>query len=340
MGSPEKSRSSAKGEVDDCSDGKRDMNEYDVECEGSGKRKLKLSKSKKSSNGEDTDVWDSSTRRRSSGDNRKMSSGSSRGDIDEVGNDMKKESMSKQAKKKQDVSALEKLSNWYQDGGLENMPDGGDKSTSKSHARTDDDDDDENSVLIKTTSKSSDYEGHHRRGKNKDERACDGNDTRALGKDSERRESSRGKGHGIFEDTKSRKRWDESDVPTKVEDSSYMGKSERKSETVSDCKHENGRERSASTRLDTSEEKDRVFDSSSDKGKSYSREERRADSDRSKSRSRSDAVERNSKASPLAPEEQTGMDKSEKRRDLRTSGHNAIDGRDRLRNPEDRKSVV
>ncbi|KAJ8442027.1 hypothetical protein Cgig2_007865 [Carnegiea gigantea] len=188
--------------------------------------------------------------------------------------------------------------------------------------------------MRKATSKFSDHAGSHRRGKDKNERTRVGEDAKALHKDSyhvERRESSREKGHGFSEDIKSRKRWD-SDVNSKVEDSSYVGKSERGNETVPDCRHEANHERSASPRLDVSEGKDIALDSAYEKGKS-SREERRADSGRSRSRSRSDAVEGDDKATRLMCEDRTVMEKTEKHRDLRTS--DAIDSRDRLRNPEE-----
>ncbi|KAJ8427946.1 hypothetical protein Cgig2_023241 [Carnegiea gigantea] len=334
MESPEKGRSYAKREVDG-SDGRRDMaGDDDDDWEGNGKRKHKSSKSKKSSNGEDTDGWDGSGRRKSSGErneSRRLSVGSSRGDIDEGDYDLKKESCSKQGKKKQEASALEKLSNWYQDGELESRHDGGDKSGNRSHAKIDDSD---RNTLRRPASKFCDHEGSNRRSKSKDEKACEGEDDKSLDKDShhsERRESNREKGHGLSEDVRSRRRWDESDAMTKAVNISYTGKPEPRSEIGFDAKLEGSCERGSSSRVDTGERKDRVLESASDKGEMYSREERRIDSDRSK---RSDAVEEDSKSSHLIREDGAGKDKSEKHREQRT-GRDGADNRDRLSNMED-----
>ena len=339
MESPEKSRSYAKREIDG-SDGRRDMAGDDDDWEGNGKRKHKSSKSKKSSNGEDTDGWDGIGRRKSSGErneSRRLSGGSSRGDIDEGDYDLKKESSSKQGKKKQEASALEKLSNWYQDGELESRHDGGDKS-GKSHARSDDND---KNTLRRTSSKLSDHEGSHRRSKSKDEKAREGEDDKALDKDSchsERRESSREKGHGLSEDVRGRRRWDEPDTTTKADNISCTGKHESGSEIGCHTKLEGSRERDSSSRVDTSERKDRVLESANDRSELSNREERGIDSDRSKSRSRSDAVEEDYKSSLLTREDGAGKDKVEKHREQRT-GRDAPDNRDRLSNVENDGSL-
>uniref|UniRef100_A0A803M095 Methyltransferase-like protein 1 n=1 Tax=Chenopodium quinoa TaxID=63459 RepID=A0A803M095_CHEQI len=338
MDSPERSRGYAKRETEDSVDGKREIGGDEEEWEGNGKRRHRLSsKSRRASNGEDVDGWDSSGRRKSSGDrneSRRMSSGSTRGDLDDGDYDAKKDSSSKLVRKKQEVSALEKLSNWYQDGDLENRHDAGDKSGTRSHTRSDDN---ERSVLRKTTSKFSDHEGSHRSSRSRDERARDGEDEKALEKDSyhsERKESSREKGHGFTEEVKNRRRWDDSDASMKAEDSSFLGKSDPKGGTVSESKHESSRERSASTRLDTGEGKERVLESTSDKSKSYSKEERRIDADRSKSR-RSDVVEDDSKTSSLSREDKIGKEKNDRHKELKSSGREAIDSRDRSSNLEE-----
>ncbi|KNA24285.1 hypothetical protein SOVF_016930 [Spinacia oleracea] len=337
MDSPERSRSYAKREVEDSGDVKREIAGDDEEREGGGKRRHRLSKSRRSSNGEDVDGWDGSGRRKSSGErseNRRMST---RGDTDEGDYDAKKDSISssKLVRKKQEVSALEKLSNWYQDGDLENRHDAGDKSGSRSH--TSRSDDNERNALRKTSSKISDHEGSHRSSRSRDERARDGEDEKVLEKDSyhsERKESSREKGHGFTEDLKNRRRWDDSDASTKGEDSSFKGKSEPKSGTGSESKHESSRERSASARLDSGEGKERVLESTSDKGKSYSKEEKIIDSDRSKNR-RSDAVEEDNKASSLTREDKNSKEKGDRHKELKDSGREAVDNRDRSSIPEE-----
>lgn len=223
MESPEKILSCSKREVHYDSDGRRDMAGNYEKWEGNGKMKHKSSK------GEDTD---GSGRRKSSGErseSQKLSGGSCRGDMDEGDYDLKKESSSKQLKKKQEVSTLEKLSNWYQDGEPENRHD--DKSN-RSHSRSDDS---ERNAFRKTPLKYSDSEGSFRRSKSKDEKTRDGEDEKALGRDSydaERRVSSREKGYGLPEDVKTRRRWDESDATTKADSSSCIGKHESRSTEV------------------------------------------------------------------------------------------------------------
>lgn len=337
MDSPERSRTYAKRETEDSLDGKREMTGDDEDWEGSGKRRHRLSKSRRSSNGEDIDGWDGSGRRKSSGDrneSRRMSGGSSRGDIDEVDYDVKKDSGSKLVRKKQEVSALEKLSNWYQDGDFENRHDAGDKSGTRSRTRSDDN---ERNVSNKTNSKFSDHEGSHRSSRSRDDRVRDGEDDKALEKDSyhsERKENSREKGHGFTEEVKNRRRWDDSDASMKAEVSSFIGKSEPKGGIGSEAKHESSRERSTSTRVDIGEGKERVLESTSDKGKSYVREERRIDSDRSKSK-RLDPVEEDNKASSVTREDKSGKEKTDRHKELKSSGREAVDNRDRSANLEE-----
>ncbi|XP_074279842.1 N6-adenosine-methyltransferase non-catalytic subunit MTB-like [Silene latifolia] len=335
MDSPERVRNYSGRKADESLDDKREVVVDDVELEGSGKRKHKLSKSKRSSAGEDIDSWEISGKRKSSGDrneSRRQSGGSSKGDIDEGDFDVKKDSNSKYEKKRHESSALEKLSNWYQDGDLENRHDGGDKSGHRSHSRGDDS---ERNAPRKGSSRFSDREGSHRRSKSKDERSRDGEDEKAIERDayhSERKEISREKGQGFSEDVKTKRRWDESGTPTKAEDGSIVGKSDPKNGSGSDFKQESTCERSTSSRLDTGEGKDRALETSSDKGKSYSREDRKIDSDKSKIRSRSDAVEEDNKGSPQIREDRAGNEKIERQREVRTSGREAVDNRDRSSN--------
>ncbi|KAK9749421.1 hypothetical protein RND81_02G124500 [Saponaria officinalis] len=338
MDSPEQSRGYAKREVDLSLDGKREVIMDAGESEGSGKRKHKFSKSKRSSVGEDIEGFDISGKKRSSGDrneSKRQSGGSSRADIDEGDHDVKKDSSSKHVKKRQESSALEKLSNWYQDGDLENRHDGGDKSGYRSHSRSDDN---ERNALRKANSKFSDREGSHRRSKSKDERGRDVEDEKAIESDAylhDRSEISRVKGGASIEEVKNKRRWDESDAPAKTEDGSTMGKSDPKSGPGSDIKHDSSYERSASSRVDTGEGKDRVSESTSGKSKSYSREERRIDSDKSKTRGRSDALEEDNKASPLSREDRVDKEKNERHREVKTSVREAGDNRDRSSNVEE-----
>ena len=152
-----------KRDVEDGLDVKSDRAVDDEEWESSDKRKHRSSRSRKLSNGEDAEGLDG--RRRSSGDRnegRKRSGGSSRAGSDEEDHDSRKESRSKQIKKRQEENTLEKLSNWYQDGELENKKDGVDKLGSRGHGRADE------SEKRKTASKFSEHEGSQSRIKSKE----------------------------------------------------------------------------------------------------------------------------------------------------------------------------
>ncbi|KAB2596686.1 methyltransferase-like protein 1 [Pyrus ussuriensis x Pyrus communis] len=72
------------------------------------------------------------------------------------------ESRSKKMKKKQE-SSLEKLSSWYQDGGLENRQDGGDKSGSRGSIRAEEGD------RRKTSSKLTHHEDTQSESRSKEE---------------------------------------------------------------------------------------------------------------------------------------------------------------------------
>ncbi|XP_021899846.1 methyltransferase-like protein 1 [Carica papaya] len=140
MDSPEHIRNYMKRDVEDNSDVKSDCGGDDEEWESSDKRKHKSSRPRKPNNGEEVEGLDGNGRRRSYGDRgegRKRSGGSSRADSDEDDYDTRKDPRSKQMKKKQEESSLEKLSSWYQDGEPENRQDGGDKSGSRGHGRSD-----------------------------------------------------------------------------------------------------------------------------------------------------------------------------------------------------------
>ncbi|KAL1828047.1 hypothetical protein ACET3Z_006459 [Daucus carota] len=141
MVSPGRIRNPVKREAEENPDLKSDRVKEEEEWDGDDKRKHRSSRSKRSGNGEDSEGVDSSARKRSGDRNesRKRSAGSSRiGGSDEDDYESKKELRSKQMKKKQDESALEKLSNWYQDGeAADNKHDGVNKSGKRGHGRAD-----------------------------------------------------------------------------------------------------------------------------------------------------------------------------------------------------------
>ncbi|XP_059626232.1 N6-adenosine-methyltransferase non-catalytic subunit MTB-like [Cornus florida] len=338
MDSPERGRIYISREFDDSSDIKSDRVRDDGEWDGADKRKHRSSKSRKTGNGEEAEGLDSSGRKKSTGDkneSRKRPSESSRAGSDEDDYDTRRESLSRQLKKKQEESALDKLSNWYQDGELDNKQDGGDKSGSRGHGRPDE------SERRKSTSKLSGSEKSQGRTKGKDEISNDGDLEKPPERDSrysERRESSREKGHGSSEQGRNqRRKWDESDAQRKAEESNHVEKSDLRSGKSSDPKHESARERGMSLRTEPSESKSRALDFSSDKGmKSYDREDRRVDAERSKSKGRSDAPEEDNKGIYLAHEDRSDKEGIEKHRQQRNpSALDVAESRERPFNPDE-----
>ncbi|XVF29798.1 hypothetical protein REPUB_Repub16aG0002200 [Reevesia pubescens] len=298
------------------------------------KKKHKSSKSsRKPSTVEEGDGVDAGTatgsgsgRRRTSGDHRsetrKRSGTSARPDSDDDDYDSRKHSRSKHIKRKQEESSLDKLSSWYQDGELDIRQDGADTSATKPHAWPDDTD--RKKVPSKLSSKT------------KDDTELEKSVDRDS-KNSERRESSRDKGHASFEPSRnSRRRWDESDASRKAEENSYE-RPDLTSGKASDLKYDSARERSASARNEHSDSKSTGADSNNEKGvKSSSREERRIDAEKSKSKVRSDALEEDNRASPLTREDRSGREKIEKHRQQRTpTGRDIAESRDRTSNMDD-----
>lgn len=144
MVSPGRIRNSVKRDAEENLDLKSDRIKEEEEWDGDDRRKHRSNRTKRSGNVEDSEGADNSGRKRSSGDrnesSRKRSAGGSgrTGGSDEEDYETKKELRSKQMKKKQDESALDKLSNWYQDGeAAENKHDGVNKSVKRGHGRPD-----------------------------------------------------------------------------------------------------------------------------------------------------------------------------------------------------------
>lgn len=323
MDSPEYGRSDVKG----------DKFGDDDDLDGSDKRKHRSSRSKKSGHGEDSEVLDGNGRRKSYGD-RKRSGGSNRADSDEEDYDMRKELRSKQTKKKQEESSLEKLSSWYQDGESENKQDGGEKSGNRTQTRSED------TERRKFVTKIPEHESSQSRSKSKEEKSCDGEIEKNLDRDyrhSDRRESGREKGHGSSEHVRSsRRRWDDSGVVQKVEES-YHDKVDSKSGKSADIKHESSRERGTSATKETSEGRNKGIDYNSERGVSSSnKEERRSDVQMSKGRGRSDGLEEDNKDSPVFREDKSGREKSEKHKQQRTpTGRDVSESRDRSYNTDE-----
>ncbi|CAL5363467.1 unnamed protein product [Camellia sinensis] len=334
MDSPEGVQSYTKREIEDGLDMQIDRARDTEEWEGDDKRKQMSSKSRKPGNGEEAEGLDGSGKRRNTGDRnerRKRSGGSSKADSDEDDHQARKESRSKQMKKQQEENTLEKLSSWYQDGEQENKPDGGERSASRGHSRGDE------SERRKSTSKFSDQDSSHSI-KGKDDRSHDKELEKALKRDSlhvERRETNREKDHGSSGEGRSlRRRWDESDAAKKTEESIHEEKCDMGSGKSSDLSRGNAGERSVSTTIDLSDSKNRGLDSYSVKGlKSYDREERRIDSERSKSKGRTEAPEEDNAGSSLTREERSGKDRIEKHRQQRSN--DVVEIRERSFNTDD-----
>ncbi|PSS33398.1 Methyltransferase-like protein [Actinidia chinensis var. chinensis] len=323
-----------KGDMEDGLDMKIDRARDNDKWEGDDKRKQRPVKSRKPGNGEEAEGLDSSGRRRSTVDkneSRKRSGGASRVDSDEDDYEARKESRSKQLKKQQEEGTLEKLISWYQDGEQENKHDGGEKSASRGHTQVDE------GERRKSVSKSSD----HDRVKGKDDRSHDRELEKVMERDSmylERRETNLEKDHGSSDQGKSRRRrWDESDAAKKTEESNHGEKSEKRSGKSSDLKRESAGEGSASATIELSDSKSRCLDPYSVKGmKSYDREERKIDSERSKSKGWSEALEVDNKGSYLTREERSGKERNEKHRQQRNSSNwDGAESRERSFNTDD-----
>ncbi|XP_024025395.1 methyltransferase-like protein 1 isoform X1 [Morus notabilis] len=335
MDSPEHGRSYAKWEMEDGSDVKSDRAGNDDDWEANDKRKHRSSRSRKSGNGEEVEGLDGNGRRKSNGDRndaRKKSGGSSRVDSEEDDYDSRKE-LRKQVKKKQEESSLEKLSSWYRDGEAEIKQDGGDKSDGRGKIRV------EETERRKMTTKNPEHESSQSRSKVKEDKSHDGELEKMLDKDSkysDRRESGREKSHGSSEHTRSsRRRWDETEVVKKAEDN-ISERADLRSGKASDPKYESSREKSASSRNETSESRSKGLDSNSDRGaKANNREERKADAERSKSRGRSEPVEEDSRGSPIAREDRSGREKTEKHKQQRSSGRDVSESRERSFNADE-----
>nr|XP_027111524.1 N6-adenosine-methyltransferase non-catalytic subunit MTB-like [Coffea arabica] len=330
MGSPERVRSSGKKDIEVDPDVKTDRFREDDDWEGDDKRKHRSSKSRKPGTLEDAEGIDSGGRKKSAGDrteSRKRSGGSSRADSDEDDYETRKESRTRHMKKKIEDNTLEKLSNWYEEGEGEIKYDSG----YKGHGRVDD------SERKRLTSKFSDHEISQVRAKDKDEAVLDGNPEKALDRESrfsERRESSREKGHGSSEHGKnSRRKWDDSDVFWKDEDGNYTEKSDIRSGKLTESRIEIVRDRSDSMKFDLSESKIREFDSDGDKGiKAQDKEDRRSEFERNK-RDRLEVLEEDLKGSSSM---RSSKERNEEHRHPRNpAGREIVDSRERSLNADE-----
>ncbi|KAJ0764144.1 putative mRNA (2'-O-methyladenosine-N(6)-)-methyltransferase [Helianthus annuus] len=191
MGSPERVKGHVKRDIEDSSGGRDDE-----AWEADERRKRRSGKSKQPGSGEENEGGENNGRKEKS-ESRKRPGGASKAVSEEDDYESRKESRAKQMKKKQEESALESLSNWYQDGDGENRHDGGERSERR-----------------KSTSKLTGRESSQSRSKVKDERMHDvelpEKDTRKEGRNP-------------------RKRWDDANIGDKVEESkNYAEKYDKK----------------------------------------------------------------------------------------------------------------
>ncbi|KAI3470482.1 hypothetical protein Pfo_027145 [Paulownia fortunei] len=318
MGSPERVRSSTKREIEEDIEVNIDIVRDDDDWVGDDKRKQRSSKSRKPGSGEDVDGLDGSGKKRSMSDrheSRKRVGGSSRADSDQDDFETRKESRSKQVKKKPEENTLDVLSTWYQDGEAENKLDGGDKPGSRGRA--------EENERKKATSKYSEHDA--------DVENVPDRDSRDLVK----RDDGREKGYGYAEHGRNhRRRWDEPDnIGRTIE---YGEKSDARSGKSSDTKLESAseRERSDTLEIEPNDIKSSGFESMNDKGiKSQDREERRVDSERS-NRGRSEFLEEDDKGS-LAREDISSIERFEEHRQQRNPARDIVDGYARSLNADE-----
>ncbi|KAF9614130.1 hypothetical protein IFM89_015449 [Coptis chinensis] len=238
----------------------------------------------------DEEEWDSSEKR-------KYRAGS--GDEDDY--DTRKELRSKQLKKNQEEK---KHSSDYQERESESYRKGRDISGSKG-------DDSERESSRKSSSKPLVLESSQSKSRSKLSSSHDADQEKTKDKDSrysERKESSRDKGHGTREAEKNLKRY-ESDSVRKGEENSYVEKSDSRTGKASDVKHGTVRERLPDLRNESNETKARVVDSNSDTPvKSSNGGEKRIDEENSKSRDRSEALEEDNRLGSISREERSSRD--------------------------------
>lgn len=282
----------------------------DEDWVGADKRKQRSSKSRKSGGSEDLDGLDGSSRKRSTSDrheSRKRLGGSSKGDSDQDDYETRRESRSKQVKKKIEENTLDVLSSWYQDGEAENKVEGGDKPGSGGYSRA------EESERKKSTPKYPENDTDVEKVPDRDSR------------DTVRKDSGREKGSGYAEHGRShRRRWDEPDNTGRSAE--YGEKSDAKSGKPSDLKPENASERERSVTLETESNdiKSRAFEPISEKGiKSSDREERRVDSER-RNKERSEFLEEDNKGG-LARDEISHKERFEEQRQQRNPTRDIVD---------------
>ncbi|KAF6157711.1 hypothetical protein GIB67_037284 [Kingdonia uniflora] len=308
MESPEPSRSYMKRVGDERLDVKGDRVGEEEDMESSDKRKHRSSKSRKHNNAEETEEWDSGGKRKSSGgdrtESRKRLGGSSHaasGDEDDY--ETKKELRSKQVKKNHEDRTEKKSSSSYQDRELESSRKGRDVSVSKGHRPSDES---ERSSSRKTTSKPSGNEGSQSKSRSKVESYHDIEHDRDS-RYSERKESSKDKGHGSREhETNLRRGWDESDSSRKAVESRKMDNVDSRIGRTSDIKHGSARDRTVDMRNGHGESKSRGLDSNNDQGiKSSTRDDKAADGERNKSKARSEVEQEDRRPTSITGEEKS-----------------------------------
>ncbi|XP_077241939.1 N6-adenosine-methyltransferase non-catalytic subunit MTB-like [Tasmannia lanceolata] len=319
MDAPEPSRSYMKRDLEESSGMKGDRVEEEEDWEGVDKRKHRSSKSRKHIIPEENEEWDNGGKRKSAGDkndSRKKSGGSSReGSRDDGDYDTRKESRSKITKKTHEEKSEKKSSSGYQDRESESSRKGRDAVGSKVYGLADEN---EKNSSRKMSTKLSSHEDSLGRIRSKTDNPHDGELEKAQDcRYSERKESSREKGHGTRDQERNpRRRWDESESVRKAD--SYLDKGDSRSGKVSDHKHGASRERNADARIESSESKSRAVDSNNDKGVRYiNREDRRVDGEKVKSRGRSEAQEEDSRAVTMTREERSDRVRDDKQRRVR-----------------------
>ncbi|XP_071734135.1 N6-adenosine-methyltransferase non-catalytic subunit MTB-like [Rutidosis leptorrhynchoides] len=191
MGSPERVKLSAKRDVEDSLGSRSDRARDDETWEADERRKRRSGRSRHSGSGDDGDGSENNGRREKY-ESRKRSS---KAISEEDDYELKKDSRARHLKRKQEESALDSLSTWYQDGEGENRHD-----------------------VRKSGSKMSDRESSQSKSKVKDERFHDEDLEKVQEKDSryyERNEVNREKGSDSGRHA--RKRWDDAHMVEKDE---------------------------------------------------------------------------------------------------------------------------
>ncbi|KAM0949612.1 putative mRNA (2'-O-methyladenosine-N(6)-)-methyltransferase [Dioscorea sansibarensis] len=305
METSESSRSRSKRSLEDSRDARNDEDE-DWE-----KRKHRSGKSRKYDNPEEVDDYDNG-RRKSSGernDTRKKSGGSNRVDsADEDEYEARRDSRSKILSKETEDRGERRSGDSYRDRDQEGSRRSRDDEIERSSSRKERLKSSESSQSKVRSRPESSHDIDHEKIQDRDSKYSD------------RKESSRDKGHEDREQDRnpSRRRWDEVETGRKAEESSYRDKSDPRGGKASEHdRHGPSRDRAVDARNELGENRSRVDSSYEKGGRSINRDDRRADGESSRNRGRSEVQDEDYKQGTSYRDTRSDIAKDDKQRSAR-----------------------